>query len=108
MARLLEGQVAPERLHLDTESRDTLETVRRAAASYRAGGYDRLLVATDNYHDPRVRMLFALYGLRARRVPFAERGGRRLVWRMRLREAAALPYDFVAGIWAALKDRSSQ
>lgn len=107
MAQLLAGQVAPERLHLDTASRDTLQTVRAASAFYRAGGYDRLLFATDNYHDARVRMLFALHGMRARRIAFAQRGGRRLVWRMRLREAAALPYDLIAGGWAILKDRRS-
>ena len=93
MARLLAGHVAPGRLHLDPDSRDTLETVRAAAAFY---------------HDARVRMLFALYGLRARRIPFALRGGGRLLWRMRLREAAALPYDLVAGVWARLRDRSAQ
>ena len=105
MGDLLRRHVAPGRLHLDTESRDTLETVRRAAAFYRAGGYRRLIAATDNYHDPRVRMLFALYGVRSRRIPFTQRGGRRLIWRMRLREAAALPYDLVAGAAAAWRDR---
>lgn len=108
MAELLAGAVAAERLHLDTASGDTLETVRAASAFYRAGGYDRLLVATDNYHDPRVRMLFAFYGIRSRRIPFALRGGARLVWRMRLREAAALPYDFVAGLAARWCDRSGE
>ena len=108
MARLREGQVAPARLHLAPQSRDTLETVRRAAAFFRAGGYDRLIAVTDNYHDPRVRMLFALYGLRSRPVPFARRGGPRLMWRMRLREAAALPYDLVAGLAARWRDRSAE
>lgn len=105
MGRLLAGQVAPERLHLDTRSRDTLETVRAAAALYRAGGFDRLIAATDNYHDPRVRMLFALYGIRSRPIPFARRGRKRLMWKMRLREAAALPYDLVAGTFARWRDR---
>ena len=104
MARMLAGHVARERLHLDPESRDTLETVRRAAAFFRANGYNRLLAATDNYHDPRVRMLFALYGIRSRRIPFALRGGRRLLWRMRLREIPALPYDLVAGLAARWRD----
>lgn len=105
MATLLGRHVAPERLHLDAKSRDTLETVRRAAVFFRAGGYDGLIAATDNYHDPRVRMLFALYGIRSRRIPFARRGGARLLWHMRLREAAAIPYDLVAGAAAAWRDR---
>lgn len=108
MADLLAGSIAPGRLHLDTQSRDTLETVRRAVRFYRAGGYDTLLVATDNYHDPRVRMLFGLYGLRSRRIPFAQRGGRRLIWHMRLREAAALPYDLIAGVAAVWRDRGQR
>lgn len=107
MARLLKDHVAPARLHLDADSRDTLETVRRASAFYREGKYRRLLVATDNYHDPRVRMLFALFGIRSRPIPFPQRGGRRLVWRMRMREAAALPYDLVAGLGARWRDRKS-
>ena len=105
MARLLAGHVPAERIHLDPESRDTLETVRRAAAFYRDGEFTQLVVATDNYHDPRVRMLFALYGLRARPIPFAHRGERGLRWKMRLREAAALPYDLIAGAAARWKDR---
>lgn len=105
MGRLLAGQVPAERLHLDIESRDTLETVRAAAAFYRKGGFDRLIAATDNYHDPRVRMLFALYGIRSRPIPFARRGPGRLMWRMRLREAAALPYDLLAGAAARWRDR---
>lgn len=105
MGQLLAGHVAPERLHFDTASRDTLETVRAAAAFYRAGGHDRLVAATDNYHDPRVRMLFALYGIRSWPIPFARRGPGRLMWRMRLRETAALPYDLVAGLAARWRDR---
>ncbi|WP_419807702.1 YdcF family protein [Sphingomonas sp.] len=105
MGEMLAGAVAGARLHLDRESRDTLETVRAAARFFRAGGYDRLLVATDNYHDPRVRMLFALDGIHSRRIPFALRGRRRLLWKMRAREAAALPYDLIAGLAARWRDR---
>ena len=105
MGEMLASTVAGARLHLDRESRDTLETVRAAARFFRADGYDRLLVATDNYHDPRVRMLFALDGIRSRRIPFALRGRRRLLWKMRAREAAALPYDLIAGLAARWRDR---
>src|ERR671932_674637 len=69
MAELLAGTVSADRLHLDTISQDTLATVRAARRFYRAGGFDRLLAATDTYHQPRVRMLFALYGIRARPIP---------------------------------------
>ena len=103
MAALLAGAVSAERLHLDETSRDTLETVRAAAALLRRGGYAACLSCTDAYHQPRVRMLFALFGVRCRPVPFARRGPRGLTWRMRLREAAALPYDLVAGAAARVR-----
>lgn len=105
MARLLAGTIAPGRVHLDVVSGDTLETVRAATAFYRAGDYAACLIATDAYHQPRVRMLFALFGIRTRAIAFPQRGGARLIWRMRLREAAALPYDLIAGATAAWRDR---
>ena len=105
MAAMLDGAVSRTRLHLDTASPDTLATVRAASAFFHSDGYDRLLIATDGYHQPRVRMLFALFGVRARAIPFPLRGSTRLVWRMRLREVAALPYDLVAGGYARLRAR---
>lgn len=100
MATLLAGHVDRARVHLDFGSLDTLQTVRAAAAFYRTGGYAACLAATDSWHQPRVRMLFALYGIRCGAVPMVSRGAGRLVWRMRLREAAAFPYDLVAGLWS--------
>lgn len=107
MAALLEGAVAPGRIILDTESGDTLQTVRAAAALVRRAGYAECLACTDPYHQPRVRMLFALYGIRCRPVAFAHRGPARLRRSMRLREAAAIPYDLVAGLGARWRDGRS-
>ncbi len=50
-------------------------------------------------------VLFRLFGVRARAVPLPRRGSRRLHWRMALREAAALPYDAVAGVAARFRSR---
>ncbi|SEN56352.1 DUF218 domain-containing protein [Sphingomonas gellani] len=105
MAALLDGLVAPERVILDTESRDTLESVRAAAALVRDGGYAECLACTDPYHQPRVRMLFAMQGVRCRPLPFSDRGPSPLRRRMWMREAAAVPYDLVAGLRAAWRDR---
>ena len=105
MAQMLSHAVAADRVILDTASRDTLETVRRAAALVRRAGYAECLACTDPYHQPRVRMLFALYGIRCRPVAFPKRGSRRLRRRMRLREAAAIPYDLFAGLGARWRDR---
>lgn len=103
MARLLAGTVSAERLTLDEQSDDTLQTVRAAARHARAHGYTDILSCTDSWHQPRVAMLFRLYGWRARSVRLPRRGPRRLQWRMIAREAAALPYDLVAGLYARLQ-----
>lgn len=105
MARILAEHADPARLHLDEASTDTLTSVRAAAAFFRAGGYDQCLTCTDRYHQPRIVMLFAFYGIRARPITFYRDEERsRAYWRMRAREAAALPYDFVAGLSARARD----
>ena len=105
MTRILGEHADPVRLHLDEASTDTLTSVRAASAFFRSGGYDQLLSCTDRYHQPRVVMLFAFYGIRARPIAFYRDEERsRAYWRMRMREAAALPYDFVAGLGARARD----
>lgn len=108
MARLLAGQVDSARLILDTSSRDTLQTVRAAVAFARRTGIDRCVACTDRYHQPRCRMLFRLFGMPSDPAVFEtpHRPTRwRHRWRMRLREAAALPYDLVAGVAAVTRSR---
>ena len=102
MERLLAGAVPAARMILDEASRDTLQSVRAAVRVFRAGGYSVLLACTDGYHQPRVRLLFALFGLRSRPVSPPRGGPARLHWRMVAREAAAFPYDALAGAWARL------
>lgn len=105
MAALLAPQLGADRLHLDERSVDTLQSVRAAARFMRTRGISRCWSCTDGYHQPRVIMLFALYGIRARAIRFTIRGTRRNVARMHAREALALPYDLIAGANAALRDR---
>lgn len=105
MAALLAERVNPARIHLDDTSSDTLETVRAAAAFVRRHDYGRVLSCTDAYHQPRVRMLFALQGIRCAPVRLQVAGDAAIVRQMRLREMAALPYDLVAGTVAAMVDR---
>ena len=105
MASLLAGAVSAERLILDELSGDTLQTVQAAVAYARANGYTMILTCTDAYHQPRVRMLFRLFGFSSRPVRLAARGPRQLRLKMWLREGAALPYDMFAGIGAAWRDR---
>lgn len=103
MASLIGNALPNGRLQLDEHSRDTLQTVRAAAAFARADGFDRVVACTDRYHLPRVVMLFRLHGIRAAPLRFdpADLAALpRYRWRMALREVAALPYDLVAGLWS--------
>jgi len=108
MADLLTGAVSTERLILDELSVDTLQTVVAAAEHARAHGYAAILTCTDAYHQPRVRMLFRLMGFASRPVHLAARGSKQLRVKMWLREGAAIPYDFVAGLNAAWRGTGSR
>lgn len=105
MAALLDGAVSPARLILDDASMDTLQTVRAAAHHARAHGYAALHTCTDAYHQPRVRMLFGLMGIASRPVRMVARGPKPLQAKMWAREAAAIPYDMVAGVHALWRHR---
>lgn len=105
MARILGETIDPTRLHLDEDSVDTLQQVRAAAAHARTHGYRQCLTCTDGYHQPRVRMLFAMLGVRTRAVHLPHAGRRRYRARMALREALALPYDLIAGTAAIMRRR---
>lgn len=97
----LRDVVAGERLVLDEASRDTLQTALAAADYAKANGVRRAVACTDNWHQPRARMLLRIFGvaadgawMRHRPQPVALRA------RNYAREAVALPYDVVAGAWA--------
>lgn len=108
MAELLSGHVSAERLILDEASGDTLQSVRAAAAHAKKHGYAAILSCTDAYHQPRVWMLFRMLGFDARAVRLPARGPRELRLKMWLRECAAIPYDFVAGLWAMWRGRAAK
>ncbi|MDE0878756.1 MAG: YdcF family protein [Sphingomonas bacterium] len=98
MARLIGTVIDPACLHLDEASADTLQSVAAASAFMRAHGHRTAIACTDRYHQPRVRMLFALAGLRCLGLAMPHAGSARYLTRMRAREALAIPYDFIAGI----------
>lgn len=104
MADVLTGQgVDRERLVLDEESRDTLQTGLAAAGYVRDHGLAGAIVCTDSYHVFRSRLILRALGVRTldgsvpAGVPQMGLGD----WlRMRLREAPAIPYD---GVLALMK-----
>ena len=103
MARALAPTIAATRIHLDEASEDTLQSVATAAAFARAHGYTSCLSCTDSYHQPRVLMLFAMFGIRCRAIRFMHDGSTRYQTQMWAREVAALPYDVVAGLSLRLR-----
>lgn len=109
IAHEVEKSVSPERIHRDEASVDTLQTVVRATRFARSHGIARCIACTDRYHQPRVAMLFALCGMRSSPIAFprTETPGNRRWLYAHLREAAAIPYDLVAGGYAAWQLRRS-
>ncbi len=101
--RELSRDLDPARLILDEASRDTLQTVLAATRFRRKEGLGTVYVCTDRYHIPRCRMLFRMVGVPTRAVatpPEREDVPRAQRRRNHLREAAAIPYDAVAMLFA--------
>ena len=88
--------VSPERLVLDEASVDTLQSVIAAARLVRLRGLGGCIACSDRYHIPRIRLLLGALGVASAPGPLAP-GRAGVGWRawafMRLREAAAIPYD---------------
>lgn len=86
--------VAPDRLIPDEDSLDTLQSVAVAARRARALGSPFVVVCSDGYHVPRIRLMLAVLGVRSAPGPRGgPRGGRWHRLRMALREIPAIPYD---------------
>ncbi len=101
MAALLGGfGIASEQILLEETGTDTLSSVlavRRLLTARRGSRRRRIYAATSAYHLPRCVLLMRLAGLPARpcpppAFPAARRWQTRWYWR--LRECAAIPWDF--------------
>jgi vancomycin permeability regulator SanA len=106
MAERLTAMGLPaERLVLDEDSLDTLQTVVAATRFIRAHELPGAIVCTDSYHTPRTRLIFAALGV-STLDGSVKAGPRQMGWpaciRMRLREIPAIPYD---GVLALTKRR---
>ncbi|MCR5876077.1 YdcF family protein [Phenylobacterium sp. J426] len=94
--RLLAEGVTPQRLIQDDASLDTLQSVAVAARWVRRTGASRVMVCSDAYHVPRIRMMLGVLSVASEAGPrLPGRGGASLGnWmRMTLREGLAIPYD---------------
>jgi vancomycin permeability regulator SanA len=93
---LLREGVPRERLLLDEDSLDTLQSVAVAARRARALGSPYVVACSDGYHLPRIRLMLGVLGVRT--VAAARPGPPGDPWRhvgMALREIPAIPYDVV-------------
>jgi uncharacterized SAM-binding protein YcdF (DUF218 family) len=92
---LVSHGTAADRLTLDEESLDTLQSVVATAGFVRRRGLDGAVVCSDRYHIPRIRLLLAALGVRSQGQPTSGFQGTRpyYVAKMHLREALAIPYD---------------
>lgn len=99
--RLTAGGVARERLILDEDSLDTLQTVVAAAREIGLRRLSGAIVCSDSYHTPRARLIFAALSVPS--LDGSVKSGPRQMgwpawWRMRLREIPAIPYDVVLAL----------
>ncbi|MBL8556426.1 MAG: YdcF family protein [Phenylobacterium sp.] len=93
---LIKRGVAPERLILDEASLDTIQNAAAAQAEARRGGHPFVIVCSDGYHVPRIRMLLHLHGVDSRPGPFRRGPAGAPVhgWLgMSLRESLAIPHN---------------
>jgi uncharacterized SAM-binding protein YcdF (DUF218 family) len=96
MAEVLARQgLGAGRLVLDEASLDTLQSVIATARLVQQCDLDGVIVCSDRYHLPRIRLMLGALGVLSRAGPTAGLPGPRLSYglRMWLREALAIPYD---------------
>jgi uncharacterized SAM-binding protein YcdF (DUF218 family) len=97
MIRILRAKgLAEERLIADEQSCDTLQSVVAAQRLARAHGYSPVIVCSDRYHVPRIRLMLGALGIATAAGPSpagAYEPSRAHTIRMALREAVAIPYD---------------
>ncbi|MFN0182223.1 MAG: YdcF family protein [Aquabacterium sp.] len=69
---LLRQGIAPQRILLETEARDTLQSVRLCTRLLRGrGDAGRVYVSSSSYHGPRCSLLFRLAGFSSEALPVA-------------------------------------
>ena len=105
---LLAASVSPARIVLDERSRDTLQNVVAASRYIRLNRLEGAVICSDDYHHPRIKMLFACIGVEARSGPVrtGPAPGHRAYWLgMCFREMMAYPYDLGVMLFRGAKLR---
>ena len=103
MAQVLETHgVAAERLVVDEASLDTLQSVVAVLRLVRRAEHPRVIVCSDGYHLPRIRLMLGALGITAVAGPSPRGAYDASRWHrvtMALREAVAIPYDLAIVLW---------
>jgi uncharacterized SAM-binding protein YcdF (DUF218 family) len=96
MADLLHGFGVPEaQITREETGTDTMSSAR-ACARLLQGRAGPVMVATSGYHTPRCQMLLRRFGVATSACPPPPVSARwRTRWRWRVREALAIPFDWV-------------
>ena len=106
---LLKAGIDPERLILDEASRSTRQNVEAAVAQAIRGGHPYVVVCSDVYHLPRIRMLLRLAGMASRPGPSSRGAARPPMlhgWGMSAREALAIPHNLATVLARRARGRS--
>jgi len=108
MARLLRAEGVPdERIVLEPESKDTLESVARCSEILVArGDAARVHVCTSPYHSLRCALLFRILGVRARVAAMPGDRGALGLWTWSYywaRDLIAIPYDALLALTIRLR-----
>ncbi|MEW5727761.1 MAG: YdcF family protein [Pseudomonadota bacterium] len=89
----LAAGLAPERVHVEDRSRNTIENARLSAPIVAARGWSRAVVVTDAFHAFRTSYVFRRLGLEVAVSPVFPPDRRRKEWWLSyLREASAFPW----------------
>lgn len=89
----LAAGLAPERVHVEDRSRDTIENARLALSILAARGWSRAVVVTDCFHAFRASYVFRRLGMKVSiSAVFPPDRRRKEWWLTYLREASAFPW----------------
>lgn len=108
-ARLEATGISPQRLILDEVSLNTLQNVAAAVYWTCQGGHPSVVICSDAYHLPRIRMMLGFHGVDALRGPVPAGPGTAPLghWlAMCLRETLAIPFYLAMLIAGSLRSKT--
>ncbi len=65
----LEKDIPEKHIYVETESKNTFDSVENCVRIIKRNGWQKVLVVSDTYHVPRVRFVFRFFGITADGAP---------------------------------------